>query len=135
MREIKFRAWDWERIMHLDNYDFVDFDRNIFINTNQVWYGQYEYQHIMQYTGLKDKNGKEIYEGDIVYDNGWEKREICWDERWAAFVQKQWRTFDSLEMKYINEEYESIWSINRASNTYYDWEVIWNIYENPELLD
>ena len=59
MREIKFRAWDKEKKI-MFNWSFTEqglYPQDFFNNDN--------YQ-VMQYTGVNDKNGKEIYEGDIV---------------------------------------------------------------------
>lgn len=58
MREIKFRAWDGKEI--IDWNTLMDFQaEHIFTPDIEVW-------ELMQYTGLKDKNGVEVYEGDVV---------------------------------------------------------------------
>ena len=62
MREIKFRAWDIEAKSMETDIDLFWFEENAIGRWPCIGSG---YQ-IMQYTGLKDKNGKEIYEGDIV---------------------------------------------------------------------
>ena len=65
---------------------------------------------VMHFTGLKDKNGKEIYEGDILGRDGWINAIVKWNEIQAKFI------FVNLESLYRKE-----------------WEVIGNIYENPEF--
>ena len=119
MREIKFRAWDkdyekmreWGYVKNLDTVFFEDADF--------VW---------MQYTGLKDKNGKEIYEGDIVKVD-----KLPYDENGIGQV-----IWDKKKLGFFYQSIRDIWT----SNTSYYYrlsgktvEVIGNIYENPELLD
>ncbi len=71
-----------------------------------------------QYTGLKDKNGKEIYDGDILWcDLGW-KYAVEWDEEEGRFIG------------YTLENERKIVYVNRDPKS----EVIGNIYDNPELL-
>lgn len=108
MREIKFRVWDESSaIMRSQNeYNAVVVD--CFFNSDLV---------LMQYTGMKDKNGKEIYEGDIV--------------KIAYGIEKPYKEIIS-EVIY-DDGYEV--DIGRLASFHNVCEVIGNIYENPELLE
>jgi len=131
MREIKFRAWDIERKKMYKVYqlDFSENDDGIFcheqaqILVNKTeWVWLLEDEHILiQYTNLKDKNGKEIYEGDILRDN--EDREIG-----SAIFKDGCFSFCVPESE-EDEEWEMY------LYTVMDKEIIGNIYENPELLE
>lgn len=106
MKNIKFRAWH-NQIKEM----FLDFpNMNVFFWIEQ----DHQDMEIMQFTGLCDKNGKEIYEGDILKD---------YDNEQIAVV--------SFEDGSFIATYENI------STTIFEWsgeEIIGNIYENPELL-
>jgi len=111
MREIKFRAWrnseeKFEKEMVY--FELLDNDENYvmggFIRDKDP---------IMQFTGLKDKNGKEIYEGDVR--NGVQEVTI-------------------VKMPEIYERNPEYFTSNEDMIREEKWEVIGNIYENPELL-
>ena len=70
MREIKFRAWDTEKnkMVKVDTIDFYNGNVNDVDFYNQEIHFGYS-TVLMQYTGLKDKNGTEIYEGDILQES------------------------------------------------------------------
>jgi uncharacterized phage protein (TIGR01671 family) len=127
MREIKFRAWEtqcqcedckgiwsWERLQKIR---YGNPKNNIFNDSDYI---------LMQYTGLKDKNGKEIYEGDIV---------ICNEKK------RYEREYSKLESVVIFENGMFVikptpngWLKTFLSLLHSTVEVIGNIYENPDLL-
>lgn len=130
MREIKFRAWNKEKkIMCYENEDqssdYLDgwsaSDIQVINQTLNSDFTKQRYD-FMQYTGLKDKNGKEIYEGDIVEWSGF-KMEIFWGEDIGIGYGFCWRPCG--DNRYYHESMTGFID---------EYEVIGNIYENQDLL-
>ena len=125
MREYKFRAWDkenkemipWERL----HIEFEGGFTTIWIPENKAVKKALLDFELMQFTGLYDKNGKEIYEGDLVQVldyTSWEGLyKVVWDEESLMYV---------LEDAYGDKE---------KMCEFEHYLVRGNIYENPELLD
>lgn len=129
-RDIKFRVWDSENktmlfggdrpkdydgwFLYADGtfqpYDYSDFGKDGFHEHLGDLDGAVE---VMQYTGLTDRNGVEIYEGDIIQCD-----EKEWGHLFKELVEWDYSLLDMRENDYCN------W-----------WDVIGNIYENPELLE
>ena len=129
MREIKFREWDADNhCMVYDWYKVVSqkpYSENRFLGIQK----QTLATEVMQYTGLKDKNGKEIYEGDII------TTEIKYlDHLKQYIIGFRNGTFCFLE----NDEEVQVWDdgINKwhSLENIYSIRVVGNIYENPEIL-
>jgi hypothetical protein len=113
MREIKFRAWDENK------NEFIDP-----IYMDGIFYMDEEFRNtcnsVEQFIGLKDKNGKEIYEGDIYLSYGY-----------IVVNGKQKRPKRILIIESNIESWHKAYCLNSADNL----EVIGNIHANPERLN
>ena len=125
MREIKFRGFikDLKWMLPIEVINFWSKTLEIDLSSGNGDDSEYEFDEveIMQYTGIKDKNGKDIYEGDIIED----------------FVHcdsdeiRQGEVFWGNALWLVNTEQCNVGGLNG----FYLPGVIGNIYENPELLE
>ena len=136
MREIKFRAFVKEspdKQLYKDNtmyeWDDVADDCNWFIKCNDLQVGSFE---LMQYTGLKDKNGVEIYEGDIVEDYLRKPAIVMFGDYMADgkdyYASSAYGFYAQhlFEGKVLSEEDTETLSTNHT--------VLGNIYQNKDLI-
>ncbi|MBX3045105.1 MAG: hypothetical protein KIT33_15070 [Candidatus Kapabacteria bacterium] len=118
-RVIKFRAWNEDSKTMLNP---VDLSGPI---STYEWLGKKDVA-LMQYTGLKDKNGDDIYEGDIVI--------ISYDEIYTLIPQDFIGAVEYMKDGYcVHNRNESL--AFPLYHEFSEWEIIGNIYENPELLE
>lgn len=115
-RAIKFRAWDMLK-KRWSNYKINDGTVYFMDKNTGVWYGSYNKRYkdfnLMQYTGIKDKNGKEIYEGDIVVNSDG-------DYGYVFFKDGAYNVRHDVYTGYLFA---------------WDYEIKGNIYENLEMLN
>ncbi len=118
MRELMFRAWDTVKNKWIDGgYGFHILGEAMLIGGLFQDYRLEDLNNIVieQYTGLKDKNGKEIYEGDII---GWEDSDESGIIKLQEIVEFQQGAYQTMSCQ---------WGIS-------EFEVIGDIHENPEML-
>lgn len=141
-REIKFRAYnkltkEMFRVKVLEGRYVWGFDYSQGDNPYEKCHDLEENTKLMQYTGLKDKNGKEIYEGDIL--KYVEYRSPIDSERESHIGEVKWDLLGDTD-GWSHGEYVT-WTVKSKSHreslvdVVNDCEVIGNIWENPELLE
>ena len=152
MREIKFRAWinEWRWNLHTRIWE----DQQ---KEDASWMQYFKKNKIepcnddcilMQYTWLKDKNWKEIYEGDVV-------KSVYQRQDWNMYFVECQVSYQVLGLRFdvfnTNDSTKEYNILDRAThelgfrtpitihwnNSKYEWffEIIWNIYKNPNLLN
>lgn len=134
-REIKFRAkgfgkWHYGSYVHFDkkptngccNINYKDF---IVANGDEHYFPITELSSVSQYTGLKDKNGKKIFEGDILSQGQDLLGVACISMRYGISVKKKTTTWSLINFVLDSDFDTSVLS---------DVEVVGNIYDNPELM-
>ena len=125
MRDIKFRAWD-KAVKDMVPIKTIDFGKDgakcavDFCDINGDLTGKNPEWVLMQYTGMKDKNGVEIYEGDVLFHPLQGRRKVFYPYS---------ETVASYGLRNIDNGFGSTLQDSHAV-----WEVIGNIYESPELL-
>lgn len=138
MKEIKFRAWDseekvmWQTLTLAEliegGWEFSTDPYEFTLPQKDYLWSQHDKTIWMQYTGLKDENGKEIYEGDVlgcVSNDDWRrsyynaKIQVIYNDSKARFEGDRSAKFSHKDIPDILRK---------------EFAVIGNIYENPELL-
>ncbi len=129
-RELKFRAWDGiEKKMHYGAFSVDSHGGILDAGWNDPNGAGWKDITIMQYTGLHNRNGKEIYEGDIlkfaIYHAigivQYDERQFCY---WISLVNRDYRARQEGSL------FDFTTSIGWADS----YEVIGNLYESPELV-
>jgi hypothetical protein len=116
-REIKFRAWS------KDENKMLEPETLRFLVNLRPRSDEFSGKEWMQFTGLKDKNGKEIYEGDLLRDSRGQVGQALW-HRNSYIVE--WQTRNNFDGHRDTER--------MLDDCFGYGEVIGNIYENQELL-
>lgn len=117
MREFKFRAWNGNKMIQVDTFHVHI--KKVESLEHQTWDWYRKDYKIMQYIGLKDKNGVEIYHKDIVLREGL-TYVVEWDEKHATFYLHD--TDNDIEYHLCIADDDVI-------------EVIGNVFQTPELLE
>jgi hypothetical protein len=127
VREFKFRAWE-KNLGEIIPIHSINFETKM-VNIESAW-RLFDEVELMQYTGLRDMNGKDVYEGDIVKassQGSWGTFEV----KWRQEASPQWILYPAWQ----SEKFWSLHGTKLPNGDYVDMiEIIGNIYENPELI-
>lgn len=154
MREIKFRVWDIENKEFRDDEHFINPNGDLIVfGFNGGFVLDMDYYRVEQFTGLKDKNGKEIYEHDVInfdwrlqatselYADDCENIKGVVKFQNGKYVVRFFNDSMSFDLSDVNQStFERFWreTYVSAKDDYFKmtgFEVVGNIHENPELLD
>lgn len=147
----KYRAWDKETQTMLD-VSLIDFKKRVLIGEHwefgETNFISFDDINLMQSTGLKDKNGEEIFEGDILkFNDEWD--DYCYEgyvdgsieginfveieRETTCFTFGKFQTSDSSLLYSMKDEHLSFEDL--ITDKDFEFEIVGNIYENPELLE
>ena len=130
----RFRAWDKHSQKMFANDELIIWNGNVYANDskkltcNNLKGWSIDEEYLMQSTGLKDKNGKEIFEGDII-TNGKDVMSIKRHDTLGFYIDFKGKIdfiADGADLEEFEEDVKEIADII---------EIIGNIYENPELFE
>ena len=129
MKEIKFRAWlkEDKKMVNIETMDFTDksiqyLKKSEIINAHLLRRVSFDDVELMQYTGIKDKNGKEIYENDLISCNKHKNIVVFFEG-------------GCFKVKYLRNSTTTITCTLNSFLEKYKCKISGNIYEPPELLE
>lgn len=122
------RRWNNKPCVVVYNPKERDDDPNSYEDDWEIYVDVYE-DTIGQFTGLLDKNGKEIYEGDIITVNGNYPRVVLWDKM----------TWGLMPTEFYHDKYFWVMNLQHPGTDWWEefadeFEIIGNIHDNPELI-
>lgn len=129
-RQYKFRAWDKKdfKIRKVLGMSFEHDTISVKLNDEEYLQDDASRFELMQYTGLKDKNGTEIYEGDILYVD-----QIGTVDRYLPNKKNIGVRYDESDTSFVYDEDNGM--VIGLFTLQDELKIVGNIYENPELLE